>query len=110
MPQSVVAGIALTPMKKGLLFSADVEQPKNFGTVFRVGAEYWIQDILALRAGYNSDFDTGAGVSAGLSVCIHEFEFRWFPIDRITFDYSFTPTDNFDYIHRAGLTLRIGAI
>lgn len=65
---------------------------------FSVGAEYWLNRLLALRAGYKSQEDLGNDLRFGMSL----------KIKIIQFDYGMSLMDDFGLTHRAGITVRFG--
>jgi len=86
-PVEFRGGFAATLFNGRGLFTAELDQNSGAGTRIRGGSEYWVQPMLALRAGYNEDAP-GGGMS-----------------------YRFSGKYQFDYgvlDHPLGLTHRIG--
>ncbi|MDI6792436.1 MAG: PorV/PorQ family protein [bacterium] len=75
LPFNIKAGLAYKGIKNTTL-ALDVNLPKDNKTSYHLGGEYWIGDLLAVRAGYNSHisgnelgkFNLGEGLSAGFGV------------------------------------------
>src|SRR3989339_669335 len=69
----------------------DVNIPIDNKTDIRIGGEYWIANIIALRTGYkfNHDKNTGIGISVGAG----------FELNNYRIDYSFLPYGDLNYTH-----------
>lgn len=107
LPQSIVYGLAYNVDRGKLTLAADLAQPQEGGLKPRAGAEYWINPIYALRAGYDSRIESGVGASVGFGIRIEEFEVRFFPIEQVMIDYAFTPGDELSNGHQLSLALRL---
>ena len=66
--------------------------------IISIGSEYWLQNLLALRAGYCSGRDLGNGLSLGCG----------FKIKDIQVDYAFVNYDILNYTHRISVLVRFG--
>ncbi|MBI4396103.1 MAG: PorV/PorQ family protein [Elusimicrobia bacterium] len=114
LPKFIVAGISFQPLPERLLLAMDVVDPQDDVVEVKAGAEWWASRILALRAGYDSGDDIGSGVTAGIGLQIREMEASFFPIRRLSIDYSFVPfgdllDDNaVTSVHNISITLRFG--
>lgn len=94
LPLTLKVGIALS--REALTLAADVVKPKDNDMYWCVGAEWWMRDIIALRAGYKSNQDIGGGWSAGLG----------FKFQRICLDYAYAPYGDLGNTHRISLGMR----
>lgn len=108
LPRSVTAGIAVTPWGGRVTVAFDVEDPEDNYPAYKSGGEFWVNNMFAVRAGYNSSNDMGTGVTAGFSLRVREIEAGFFPIRHLTLDYAFVPQSRLGDVHRFGLTFRFG--
>jgi len=90
-------------MKGGLAFrqgsltlAMDIAKPSDNKMYYCAGAEWWIRDIIALRAGYKTNQDIGAGFTVGMG----------FKKDKIQFDYAYVPYGDLGSTHRVSLGMR----
>jgi hypothetical protein len=92
-PVAFRGGVAAEMFNGRGLMSLELDQSTGLGASFHAGAEYWLQPMLALRAGFNDSYGTG-----GLT-------------------YHFAPQYQLDYAiadqplgltHRVGLSYRFG--
>ena len=96
IPSGVRAGVCISP-KIPALFLMDVNIPRNDRLEFHTGGEYWINDVLAIRAGYRNgpqDIDLG-GFTYGAGL-------RW---QRYGFDYAYVPYKKLGSTHRISLKM-----
>lgn len=77
---------------QSFLISFDAVNPRSFEEFFSIGGEYKFMNALALRAGYIHNQDD-YGVTAGFGLKTY----------KIAFDYSYTPFDVFDDVHRVSV-------
>lgn len=103
LPMSAQLGVSYRPLGSQLIVALDGDyQVLNERGSVRFGAEYWIQEILAVRAGYQyktKDDELGAinGLGAGLGI-----KHRQFGID-----YGYEPSAELGDIHRISLKLNL---
>jgi hypothetical protein len=92
-PLQLRGGAALQVLGGRGLISAQVDQSEGLGTRMHAGAEYWIGSGMALRVGFDDNYETGG------------------------FSYRFAPQYQLDYgvadqalglTHRVGLSCRFG--
>jgi len=107
LPLAVAGGLAFTPDDRFTL-TADVVDPKDDSVGYRAGAEAGVGKVLALRVGYDSTYDPGPGVTAGVSLRADRLELAFFPIQRLTLDYAFVVSDDVEDVHTVSLTFRFG--
>jgi len=107
-PTEIMGGVALMPAGDKLVLALDAGQAQDRGSVFRTGVEWRLASAFALRAGYDSSYDAGSGLTFGAGLLLLDFEVGFIPIDKIGLDYSFTPGDDVDTIHRVSLSARVG--
>ncbi len=72
-----------------LLISFDAANPRSFQEFYSFGGELKLMKALALRAGYVAE-QNDYGMTTGLGI----------QTKKIAFDYSYTPLDVFDDVHR----------
>jgi hypothetical protein len=76
----------------------DVVKERNDSAYVSVGVETRVFKVLALRLGYNQSNDAGVGITAGIGVRVHDFEF----------DYAIVPFGTLGYSNRASVGYRWG--
>lgn len=91
LPLTLKMGIALS--RETLTLAADIAKPQDNDVYWCLGAEWWIQDTIALRAGYKTNQDIGPGWSAGLG----------FIFQRTRLDYAYVPYGDLGDTHRISL-------
>ncbi len=107
LPKVYTAGLAIYPTKR-ITLAADVDFPLNDYPRGKTGLEVWVHRALALRTGYDSAYDPGTGVTAGLGLRIQHFEIAYFPIYQIDVDYGFTPSDDLGNQHDVSVSFKFG--
>jgi hypothetical protein len=100
LPQSFKIGASYQKeiFNQPLLTAIDVTVPNDNDTYVSGGVEYWIKDMIALRAGYRTGVDVGEGIRAGIG-----FKTSIFQID-----YAFAGFGELGSTHRMSLTIRFG--
>ncbi len=91
LPLTLKIGIALE--REALTFAADVAKPLGDDLYWCLGVEWWMQERMALRAGYKTNQDIGEGWSAGLG----------FKVQGICLDYAYVPYGDLGNTHRISL-------
>lgn len=76
----------------------DYAMSSDGNNYFALGQEFWIQKILALRAGYRTGQSEGSGLRFGLGIGIKNLQFG----------YSFSPFGFLGDAHRFGFSYRFG--
>jgi hypothetical protein len=105
---SYVAGAAFMPFGTDkLALTLDAEKPRDASSAIKTGVEWNPVNALILRAGYDSTYDAGSGISLGMGIVLMNLEVGFFPVDRVTLDYAFTPNSDLDYTHRVALSFRV---
>ncbi|MBI4802231.1 MAG: PorV/PorQ family protein [Elusimicrobia bacterium] len=99
-PRIIRVGAGYTVIAAGdlLSFALDIKKPIDSGAVYACGAEYFIRDTMALRAGYISGMDMGGGLRLGVGVNIR----------LIQFDYALAGYGKFGSVHRFSLSYKFG--
>jgi len=82
---------------KNVTFALDIAKPQDNEVYYCLGAEWWLRDALALRAGYKTNQDQGEGWSAGLG----------FKFGRSDLDYAYVPYGDLGKTHRISWALRL---
>ena len=95
LPLTLKMGIAWS--RETLTLAADVAKPQDNDVYWCLGAEWWMRDKVALRAGYNTKQDIGPGWSAGLG----------FKFQRISLDYAYIPYGDLGDTHRISLGIKL---
>jgi hypothetical protein len=100
MPANIRGGVSYLMFDGELLASCDVNKPFDSDVEFHAGAEWWLAEQFALRAGYRTNIDTneGAGVSAGFGLKFGDY----------MLDYSFLPYGEIGNTHRLSFSYRFG--
>lgn len=96
-PLNIKVGTAYT--FNNLLLALDINKPIENKLRFNVGAEYWIANMVALRAGYKlkqEGNESGSGLTAGAG----------FKISNYQLDYTYLPYGDLDNTHRVSLIVR----
>jgi len=107
LPTVYSAGASAGFLNDRLFVAADVADPKEGDVGLRAGLEAWASRLLSLRAGYDGTRDID-GFSVGIGIYIREMEVAFFPIDRLSIDYAFMPSSDFEDMHNVSLSLRFG--
>ena len=94
LPFIIKGGLAFK--RKSLTLAMDLAKPTENKMYFCAGAEWWIWDIIALRAGYKTNQDIGAGFTAGIG----------FKKDKIQLDYAYVPYGELGSTHRVSFGMR----
>ncbi len=108
LPKIYTAGLAFYPVKDKVTLAADLDFPLNDYPRGKAGLEVWVHRALALRTGYDSSYDPGTGVTAGIGLRIQHFEVAFFPIYQIDVDYGFTPSDELGSQHDISVSFKFG--
>lgn len=108
LPQDVTAGVMMAPLQDMLTLTADLVSPKDSYAGYRAGAEFWANRIIALRAGYDSTLKAGSGFSGGIGIRLERIEAAFFPVRRLSIDYSIVPADKLDNTHNISVSFRFG--
>ncbi|RMH71069.1 MAG: tetratricopeptide repeat protein [Gemmatimonadetes bacterium] len=106
LPMTIRAGAAYEMLNQNLLLAADMEIPNDNNVRIYGGMEFWIQHMIALRAGYKYKTegtdalgdDTGYTAGAG------------FRVGTIHLDYAFVPYGNLGETHRFSLAFHFGNV
>lgn len=92
--KTIVADDALT-------LSADLIRSEAADRLeYAYGAEYWLLNLVALRAGFRSGQDIGSGLRAGLGI-----RFR-----AVEFDYAYAGFGALGVLHRAAVSFKFGPV
>jgi hypothetical protein len=101
LPTEYVLGLGYSQPFSGDLLTTgvDLHQVTGEKTSVSFGAEYWLKGLLALRVGYRSTDNTGAGLRAGAG----------FRLGKVTLDYAWSGLgENLGAAHRLTLGFRFG--
>lgn len=100
LPVSYGIGIGVKRELLGeeLNLGVDMNIPNDNSMYVGAGLEYWIKDIIALRAGYNSKKDTSNGLSLGIGI----------KADIFSMNYAFVDYGDLGYTHRVGMDIKFG--
>jgi len=90
----------INPAKHSFLFAIDAEHPRDNVELLRLGGEYTFNNTFTLRGGYITNSDIGK-LSYGAGIIYEENDIE------VGFDYSFTPAEYFQDIHRIALKITI---
>ncbi|MFH0948138.1 MAG: PorV/PorQ family protein [Elusimicrobiota bacterium] len=98
LPRNIKFGTAVKLFNEKVTVASDINFPIDNDNYFSVGGEWWLLDLLALRAGYRSKMDLGNGLTFGVG----------FKINGMQVDYAFADYGIFKDTHRMSLTARFG--
>ena len=100
LPLSYGVGIGVKRELLGeeLNLGVDMNIPNDNSMYVGAGLEYWIKDIIAVRAGYNSKNDASNGLSLGIGI----------KADVFSMNYAFVDYGELGYTHRMGMDIRLG--
>lgn len=90
LPLTIKVGGAYTMKKTPLTLTSDAFFIKGYSPEYHVGAEYLVNNFIALRAGYNTADDLDNGFTFGLGVSQEKYGI----------DYAFVPMGVFGDSHR----------
>jgi long-subunit fatty acid transport protein len=96
LPMNLKGGVSVKLLDDHLLLALDVNKPIDNSLNLRLGLEYWLIDVLALRAGYRTDVDIGSGFSGGFGLKIMNYQL----------DYGFAPYGELGDTHRISISMR----
>jgi long-subunit fatty acid transport protein len=96
LPMNLKGGVSIKLLDEHLLIGLDGNKPIDNSLNLRLGLEYWLIDILALRAGYRTDVDIGSGFSGGFGLKIMNYQL----------DYGFAPYGELGDTHRISISMR----
>ncbi len=94
----VGVGVKRELLGEELNLGIDMNLPNDNSIYVGAGLEYWIKDMIALRAGYNSKKDTSNGLSLGVGI----------KADIFSMNYAFVDYGELGYTHRMGMDIRFG--
>jgi hypothetical protein len=102
LPLNVKVGAAFKPVK-GLTVACDINEYVIDQILYAsVGAEYWIKEVVGLRAGYKYGYDTDSlGSNVGLAGGMG------FRISNIGLDYTFAPFGELGDTHRVSFLAKL---
>ena len=100
LPLSYGVGIGVKRELLGeeLNLGVDMNIPNDNSMYVGTGLEYWIKDIIAVRAGYNSKKDSSNGLSLGIGI----------KADIFSMNYAFVDYGELGYTHRMGMDIKFG--
>lgn len=99
LPQNFKAGLALRLLNNKLLVAADINKPNDNGYKAGFGAEYRLNGLFALRAGYNGKDGLSDWITAGAG----------FTMSGWTVDYAFVPYGKLGDTHRISISTKLGS-
>jgi len=94
----VGVGVKRELLGEELNLGVDMNIPNDNSMYVGAGLEYWIKDIIAVRAGYNSKKDTSNGLSLGIGI----------KADIFSMNYAFVDYGELGYTHRMGMDIKFG--
>jgi len=95
LPMNLKGGASVKLLDNHLLIALDVNKPIDNDVNLRLGLEYWLVDVLALRAGYRTDMDIGSGFSAGIGIKLMNYHI----------DYGFVSYGELGDTHRISFSM-----
>ena len=94
----VGVGVKRELLGEELNLGVDMNIPNDNSMYVGAGLEYWIKDIIAVRAGYNSKKDISNGLSLGIGI----------KADIFSMNYAFVDYGDLGYTHRMGMDIKFG--
>lgn len=99
LPQELDFGVSYKTLADALTLSLEIHKPGDNKTTLCLGQEMWFNNIIAFRAGYQTNKDLGNGLNLGLGL-----KFK-----NVHLDYAFLGNGKtYDETHRIGITYRFG--
>jgi len=95
-PLPLTFKVGAASKSKILTFALDITKSQDNEIYYCIGAEWWLKDILALRAGYKTNQDIGQGLTAGIG----------YKFGRNCLDYAYVPYGDLGDTHRVSLIMR----
>ena len=99
LPQTLKLGVSKNLLDDRMLIALDVSIPKDNNTIVSLGGEYQLNQLLKLRAGYNTKSEEGAGGNLGMGLGLN--------LSRFSVDYAYVPYGELGSAHRVGLRFRL---
>ncbi|MFH1098190.1 MAG: PorV/PorQ family protein [Candidatus Desantisbacteria bacterium] len=98
LPLMIKVGAAYTMLDNNLTTALDITKARDNDVKFNVGGEYLIAKSFAVRAGYSSKIDEGAGITAGIG----------YKHPVVTVDYAYVPWGDLEKdTHRVSLLFNL---
>ena len=82
-PLSFRVGAAGHYLDRKLTLSADLNLPSDNATEPSFGGEYWIADILALRAGWRGGYASNMSLGLGFKIGLFLLDYAWQPYNEL---------------------------
>jgi len=100
LPLTLKLGIGFTKNMMGqpLTLAVDYNVPNDDKESFSLGGEYWVRNVLGLRAGYKNGQALGNGLCLGVGL----------KISFVELSYAFLGLGYLGNTHRMGLTIKLG--
>ena len=99
LPQTMKFGVAKYLLGDKFLVALDLIAPKDNNNYLSIGGEYQINQFLAMRAGYNTKSEEGAGGNIGLGLGLS--------FSLLSVDYAYVPYGDLGSAHRVGLQFKL---
>ncbi len=103
LPRQIRFGASRQFLEQKLLVAADYNIPSDYYKDVRVGTEFQVHPMLALRMGYRKELGSTDDPATGLSYGVG------LRLKQLTMDYAMTPSDGFDNVHRVALGYSFGS-
>lgn len=99
LPRKYNVGVSAQHIKEiPLNLTADFSIPNDNKKSFKMGAEYWMKELFALRLGYAGSTDDGSGLRFGFGIKLRE----------LLLDYAFSDQGDLGAAHRVEVMVRWG--
>jgi hypothetical protein len=102
LPRQIRFGASRPFLEQKLLVAADYNIPSNYYKDVRLGTEYQVHPMLAIRMGYRKELGSSGDPATGLSYGLG------LRLKQLSMDYAMTPSDGFDNVHRIALGYSFG--
>lgn len=98
IPLLIRFGGALSLLEDRIVLHADLEAARTESVTGMAGGEFWLNDSINVRAGWNGRVETEHGFTVGMG----------FRHEDLALDYAYTPFGNLGDSHRVGLRYLFG--
>ncbi|MBU0672235.1 MAG: PorV/PorQ family protein [Candidatus Margulisbacteria bacterium] len=99
LPQTWKLGVSKKLLDDKMLIALDIGAPTDNKTIVSLGCEYQLNQLLKLRAGYNTKSEEGAGGNLGMGLGLN--------LSRFSVDYTYAPYGELGSAHRVGLRFKL---
>ena len=107
-PLNYKAGVSYKTPDGRFLLASDINRPEYSDVWFSAGAEHFVANALALRAGYTSQDNQGCGFTTGVGLVFREVDIMFMYAREIEISYAFVPYGDLGDTHRLAFLVKLG--